>query len=324
MLPFLFVLIAALGWSFFPLVIGLAGGDSSPFLFNAFLRLGNLGGGTLFLLYRGSGRLRDRASWSALRRPPVFYGILGKGEFIVFGFAAAYAGLPLTALTYELWPVFMAVFMLVLFRGEGRHEVRLMRLSVGLLLGFAGLCLTASGSVGGFGGIDAALLLGVTLALLSAFMGGSHNALLLRWSASAGSGSSSWSRSERQERELFFAVLGQTVCCGLIMPFSFVGGWVLGEPVSWTLALYGTALGWSATLLADTLWRAGNLRTSNPGVNSACYLTPLLALCWLSLFLNPGSPAGSLWLILGGGALTSAGVGLCAVSARFRRGDAEV
>ena len=124
-----------------PLVVAWAGGSSNPFLFNAGWRLGLVLGGVLFLvvLYRPllrDGRILELVAGRALPIPRVWravgfrsgigadglrpwtfrrqlvrwailLSVVGNLDFGVFALSSRYVDISVTALIFEIWPIFM-------------------------------------------------------------------------------------------------------------------------------------------------------------------------------------------------------------------------
>ena len=300
-----YMLFAAVVWGILPLSVELTSGMDSPFLFSAAFRLGGAVACLGFVLVRywtlvcrlawsavsGSSGERRLAGWyqvaavfslrSRLGWGLVFLLVFGKYELMVMSYALQAASIYSVALTFELWPFFMVMAMMFLFRGSGLYRKSGVGLLVMMVICFCGVVLVvlAEGRAAA-GGIHH---LGVGLALAGAILAGLQNSILFK----IGSVLGVWFHrarisSESRESLVLFALTGlqaltQFSCFVSSLP---VAG-LLGERMAWGQFLMAVLVGVAVAGVADVAFRKSNAMTRNLGVNALTYTTPVMSFLWL-------------------------------------------
>ena len=125
-----YMLLAVLGFSLTPLFIDQVAGFRSPFLFNAWFRVGASVGCFLFLLayYRSTGL--SRGSWTIIRNwvfgwPDNRLLILATVvnlEYALFAWSLRFIDITAAAILFGTAPVFVILFAARIFRREGRYR----------------------------------------------------------------------------------------------------------------------------------------------------------------------------------------------------------
>ena len=336
-----------------PLVVAWAGGSSNPFLFNAGWRLGLVLGGVLFLvvLYRpllrdarilelvaeralpiprvwravgfrsgiGADGLRPWTFRRQLVRWAILLSVVGNLDFGFFALSSRYVDISVTALIFEIWPIFMIYIVsfvagaAVVGGGPGGTEDgrRYERLNVEtfllLAIGFMGVGFITVSQLGGFerllilGEDSLWSLFGVALAFASAFLT-SLSGLSLRWSMVLGQESLTLAgrRYSIGRLEIFYVVVAFVLSNVVSVLLNAFVGILAGESVTLRTLLLSVIVG-GALIQAtgNVLWRLANLWTINLALNSISYLTPCmsLGLLWLFSYVHVGRGD---YLVIGG------------------------
>ena len=307
-----FMLGAVLLYSFAPVAIVLGGGPESPFLFNAVWRLGVAAGILLILLsfYR-SVLLNVKVLTSVRRNIKSWFlllALLNAVEYALFSLSSDFVDVAISAVLFELWPLFFIPLAAWLLREGGRYRKNLRSaLSLGAVA-LAGLVFVVSSQTGGFNLENTSrpdLIFGVGLALAAA-ASAACIAFTLRWGKDFADRLpvNVASKDSTLPLSLFGAVVVSTV--GAVLNAGI--GVTLGEKVASDLPTYlgyGLLGGVLTQAVAALLLRKANLTTDNLGVNALAYLTPILSLAWLWLF-SEIAVASVPYLVIGTAAIVAA------------------
>ncbi len=307
-----FMLGAVLLYSFAPVAIVLGGGPESPFLFNAVWRLGVAAGILLILLlfYR-SVLLNVKVLTSVGRNVKSWFlllALLNAVEYALFSVSSDFVDVAISAVLFELWPLFFIPLAAWLLREGGRYRKNLRSaLSLGAVA-LAGLVFVVISQTGGFNLGDTSpsnLIAGAALALLAA-ASAACIAFTLRWGKDFADRlpANVAGKDSTLPLSLFGAVVVSIV--GAVLNAGI--GFTLGEKVESDLPTYlgyGLLGGVLTQAVAALLLRKSNLTTNNLGVNALAYLTPIFSLAWLWLF-SEIAVASVPYLVIGTAAIVAA------------------
>ena len=125
-----YMLVTVTTWSMVPLFVNLADGSQTPFLFNAWLRMGLSFGCLLFLfvyypgiLLRSSSRsLIFKGLFSWPKNKPLFWVLLSTFDYAFFALSVKFLNIAVAAILFETWPIFVILLTARLFRDEERYQ----------------------------------------------------------------------------------------------------------------------------------------------------------------------------------------------------------
>ena len=304
------MLAAVLSWSLFPLAFSLGGGGGSPLLSGGLWRLGvSLSGISILLLFFRP-LLRDlavlRLTLGRLRSWSVVPVVLNGFQLSVFFLASRIVDVSVVTVLTGLVPV---VFVLLMYRlVSGRYRRNLRSMSPFLAFAFLGSVLVVAGEAGGFSLGSAwgwPLALGVFLSMLSVLTGAAE-AWTFRWGVGL---AEQFPPGYDPVRVVLFGSMLVYAVMGLPGTLAVcLGGLVLGERLPWDQVVYAVFCGVFLQGVGNFLFRKANLITDNLGVNSLCYLTPVLSLGALALFGLVGV-ASPVYLVAGGLVVVGANLG---------------
>jgi len=288
-----FMLAAVIGYSLIPLAIALSGGEANPFYFNAAMNVGICVGLTAFLAtaYRSQIRNREVLKLVGRRAYSLPFALVAVNNFgyAMFALSARFIDISVTAILYEISPIFVILLTAWLFRKEKRFN-KLTQATLGLtLLAFFGVGFVIASQTGGFGDFDnlslPPLAFGALLAAVAAIFA-SFSAVGLKWGidlskeipADAARGKSD------SLMELFCVVVAGVIANCVAIPLSVLAGLANGETLSGDILAIGLAAGVFANAAPTIFWRMSNLLTTDLGVYAIGYLAPVFALAWLFAF----------------------------------------
>ena len=340
-----YVLTAALGYSFIPLVVDWGEGGEAPFFFNSAWRAGFTVACLAFLLSIYRRLFLDARVWSRAL-PKVFvwamvFAVISHMDSTFFTLSLGFVDVSVAAILFETWPILMVLLIVFLFRDEDRYQRNMLSVVPLMLMGFVGFGFVVISQFGGFSGdYDfVSLLLGVGLAVVGAGVS-SLGAFTFRWGADlssdleevlvendrgdggAGYSDTEWWNAEpvfdRQESGLvdkddeyalnmFGVVLGQTIANLLAVPVNAGMGVAFSESISTQSLLIAFVGGVLCNGVANIFWRRANVVTTNLGVNAVAYATPIFSLVWLALFWHI-DVARADFLLIGAMSIVSANI----------------
>lgn len=125
-----YMLIAVLAFSVLPLVVNLAGGSESPFLFNAGLRLGVAIACLAFLasLYRHTlAEHKDLAVikkhiWRWKHNKLLVWAVIGSFDYALFAWSIQFIDIAVSAVLFEIYPIGIIFLTAWVYRKEGRYQ----------------------------------------------------------------------------------------------------------------------------------------------------------------------------------------------------------
>ena len=308
------MLITACIWALVPLGVDVTGGANNPFFFNAGWRIGGVIGCVSVLLVRyhrllfnllsdpgaevrgkigesfSLGLRADRNGNRKYSGWAVLYGVFGKFEYAIFAFAVGYASISTVTIIFTVWPI---IFILVMafrykhderYRDDDRYTHNGTWLFLMIMLCFIGFAfvvwperVVAPGST---------FYIGIGVAVVAALVAGSHNAVTLHWADKLGDAIHQTNPFgyEHYDLDVFAAVfvllITQLICAGASIAIAVMAG----ENINYTLLTLSIAGGFMSGGIADVLFRASNIITTNLGVNAVIYAMPIFALLWLAVF----------------------------------------
>ena len=290
-----YMLIACIAYSLIPLVVHLAGGSQAPFLFNAWLRAGVVGGCLLFLMTFSRGVPLRAADvlligkrvlvWPA--NGPIIWAIVGSLDYALFAWSIKFIEISVAAILFEMYPVGIILLASWLFKGETRYRRITPTTALLVLFSVGGLVFANASQVAGFGVLDLSFLwrslIGVTL-VVAAIVAVALSVFGLRWGADL---SEELSRgSDPRALELYCVVIALFVVSLVSIPVSLVSGFVAGERMTSGAVLTAVVGGAFANAVASVAWRKSVLTADNLGINAIGFAIPVLSLLWLYWIAN--------------------------------------
>lgn len=309
-----YMLLAVVGFSLTALVVALANGRESPFLFNASIKFGYIIGQILFLLAFYRSLLFNKRVWKLVRRSliclPILAVIIHNFEHTFYAWSTRFIDVSISAILFDTYPLFLVILTAWLFREEVRYKKNTAGVYFLLILGLAGFSfalLSQSGSLVELNGVsNYALIAGIaliTLAVLTAAL----SAYGLRWGANLGKDLSTETDSDISPGSLeLFGVMVAFLIGNVVAFFiSLAIGGASNERMTSDALVLSFGGGLLALAVAEIAWRQSNLITTNLGVNALTYASPLFSLLWLFL-ASQVNVARIDFLLIGAGAIITA------------------
>ena len=281
--------------SLISLVIAWSDGVESPFLFNSGMTFGVVIGCLFFLFANHRDVVSDRrvlkVIWQRMFHWRIACTTAANFNFAFFAWSASFVDISITAILFEIWPLFVIYLTRWDFKEEGRYR----RISFGvwllLALGVVGFIFVVSSQHGGLYGLaqvsSFALIPGVVWATLSAILT-ALTAFSFKW----GTGlierfpDEAIEGKDAESIELLTVAIAYLVANLVSTPTNATIGLMLGEAMDIRTLLIAALAGGSANIIASLSWRKANLITDNLGINAMVYSTPIFSLLWLFLFWN--------------------------------------
>ena len=287
------MLAAVIGYSLIPLAIALSGGEENPFYFNAAMNVGICVGLTAFLATAYRSQVRNKEVLKLVRRRayswPFALVAVNNFGYAMFALSARFIDISVTAILYEVSPIFVILLTAWLFRKEKRFN-KLNQATLGLtLLAFFGVGFVIASQTGGFGDFDNLSLLplafGALLAAVAAIFA-SFSAVGLKWGIDLSKEIPADAARDKSDSlmELFCVVVAGVIANCVAIPLSALAGLANGETLSGDIWAIGLAAGVFANAAPTIFWRMSNLLTTDLGVYAIGYLAPVFALAWLFAF----------------------------------------
>ena len=278
----------ALGGSFGPLALALAGAGDYPFLFSALWRVGGAVGCGAIILAVWPRLIFNRAALRVLRGRFFCGGmiliVLGQFDFALIALSLRFVDISIAAVMGEMILIF-AIFVLAIAL-RGRHRRLTWRLMGLVLASFAGAVFVGASQRGFLaGGETLPLLLGCAIALSGAAAAG-LGAYGLRWAVDA---ASALARADGRPDasatavELFYLAVAFGIATAIMIPISGGIGLMAGERILDGAAVFIIRGGALLHAVVGLSWHCANLLSDNLGINALIYFAPILALAWLFL-----------------------------------------
>ena len=144
-----YMLVAVLAWSLLPLGISLSGGSLAPFLYGAWFCAGVSSASLVFLLIFHRPFFLDRNALCLIARRVFLWpdsgflavAVVGAFGVAFFPWSVRFVNVMVSAVLYEVHPVFLVLFLGWLFRHEGRYRRFTLGAFLPFLLSLAGVVL---------------------------------------------------------------------------------------------------------------------------------------------------------------------------------------
>lgn len=288
-----FMLAAVIGYSLIPLAIALSGGEENPFFFNAAMNVGICVGLIVFLATAYRSQVQNGEVLKLVRRRAYSwpFALVAANNFgyAMFALSSRFIDISVTAILYEVSPIFVILLTAWLFRKEKRFN-KLNQATLGLtFLAFFGVGFVIASQTGGFGDFNNLSLMpltfGALLAVAAAILA-SFSAVGLKWGVDLSKEIPIDARQNRPDSliELFCVVVAGVIANCVAIPLSVLAGLANGETLSRDILMIGLVAGVFANAIPTILWRLSNVLTSDLGVYAIGYLAPIFALAWLFAF----------------------------------------
>ena len=297
--------------SLIPLVIAWAGGGDNPFIFNAGMTAGVVLGCLVFVVVRYRGLVMKRGNLRLIIRKAldlrIAWTIAANFNFAFFAWSTQFVDITVTAILFEMWPIFIILLTARLFRTEARFRTITHATLLLLFTGFAGFAFVMVGQGGGLESIEttdlAALTIGVSLAVIAAIVT-AFTAFSFRWGTDLIQElqPSSSSAMSSDALEMFSLVIAYLIANSVSVILNSVIGISAGESITWRPLLIAIFFGGATNVVASLAWRKANLTTDNLGINAFAYTTPIFSLLWLFLFAQ-AQPERPDYLVIGAAAI---------------------
>ena len=306
-----YMLVNVLAWSTVPLAIDLGDGAENVLLFNLMWGLGSTAGILSFLLARYRGLLSQSTIRTLVRQHTRSWTfvilVAAEVDILVFAWSFRYIDPSVATVIYETAPLIMLPVGLLLFRSDGRYRDTNVAVVIPAIMAFAGLVFVSISQTRELDTITQASLLsslfGISLGLLGALCYGVKIPLAVRMGSRIRAGMSS--SADNDATELFSVLLLAVMSAVPLFPLLVLGLSFSGAEWSTQTAIFGLGNGLLAGTVARIFLRKANITTSNLGVNSLVYITPIFALAWLHIFSRIGIASVD-YLIIGAVAIVTA------------------
>ena len=306
-----YMLLAVLLFSTLPIAFTLGGANNAPFLFVAvvclFVAVSNVG----YLLCVYSSRI-NRDTFKQIRRnfihPALLWTTLAQIDYVIFAFALSYVNQAVAAVLIETSPIFMIIFMALLFKKEQRYEkitVEKWFLFAVAFIGVAFVVLSQNETV------DTTIQFstysevgGILLIIIASLLGAVGVPATQRWGLAV----SNVVGDDKRKDEVFFAIIASTIGRALSGICFIILGLLLGENIQ-SIGGFGVSIaivyGLFGLGLATVFLRIANIKTTNLSINAVGYAIPAVALIWLAFASLINVPHVD-WLIIGVAAIIAA------------------
>ena len=319
-----YMLFAVFGFSLIPLFIDLAAGFQSPFLFNAWFRVGASIGCLLFLLtYYRRTRL-GRNSWTIIRNwvfgwpdnKLLVLATVVNFEYALFAWSLRFISITTAAVLFETGPILVILFAARIFRREERYrKITFTTMSL-ILLSMAGFIFAIASQTVSFN--DGVFLLNSLIGVILVFialLAQSFVAFGLKWSTDLGKELSHG--KEVKAVEFYCAIMALFITNSVSVAVSAGIGLASGERMAFDNPAIVIA-GGIPIAFAWIAWRKANITTDNLGINALGFVTPIMSLFWLFLIAKVHVARWD-YLVIGTAAVIAANL-LINFEAEVRRG----
>ena len=306
-----YMLLAVLGFSLTPLFIDLVAGFQSPFMFNAWFRIGASIGCLLFLLayYRSTGLGRD--SWTTIRswifgwpdNKLLLLATVANLEYALFAWSLRFIGITTAAILFETGPVLVILFAARIFGREERYRKITLTTVALILLSMAGFVFAIASQT--FSLNDSVFLLNSLIGVILVFLALLLQAFVafgLKWSTDLSKELSGG--TEVKATEFYCSIIALFITNSVSVAVSAGVGLASGESMIFNTPAIVIA-GGIPIAFAWIAWRKANITTDNLGINGLGFLTPIISLCWL-FWIAQAEVARWDYLIIGTAAVITA------------------
>ena len=290
--PALYMMIAVISFSAFPVFFKLGGADESPFLFTGIWNASvGIGVGAVILRMKREFLLNPAVIEdikSHCKTWLMLVSVIGLCGFALFAWGLVYVDVSVASILYQTWPLFLIVLISFLFKDSQRYLAISASTVIFVILSLGGVALVILSHNDtpqpvleiGNDFANYRTLLGVILVLMAA-VGGGASACALKIGALLAEKHPHTEKRETDSREIAFVMV--MTCIGLIISGGVLCaiGLLVAETVSLHQLCYAIVGGIFVNSIGEVAFRAANLKTDDLGVNALTYATPLVTLIWL-------------------------------------------
>ena len=292
--PAIYMIIAVVSFSAFPILFNLGEADESPLLFVGVWQAGvGLGAGGALLLFKRKLLFSPGVIEDITRECTTWWmlgSVVGACGFAFFALGLAFVDVSLAAILYEIWPLLLILLAPFLFKDNQRYDPTSVVTWFFIAVAVVGVVLVILSHNDapqplldiGADFSNPRTLIGIALVLVTAIGQAALAAFTLKMGDSLAAKNTDLETP--RTNEIVFTMVMACICHA-------IGGAVLcviGLIVSGTLSLnqlyYAILGGFFVTSIGTFTFRVANLSTRNLGVNALAFATPLVALGWLWLF----------------------------------------
>ena len=303
------MLLATLTISLIPFSIHMTQGSETPFLFNAWLKVGVAGGCAAFLVIHrsplGLQHIRPTAQmiFTSPANIPILLAMLGSIDYALFAWSTAFIQIPAAVIIFEMHPIILILTTSWLFRKTARYQRLGTSISIPLLLCILGLVFANASQVEHLSDLNPGFiresLLGMAI-LTPAIASTALTVFGIRWGVTLSSELSQ--REAPRVPELHCVVLGLLIICLASLPLTLIPAVITHESMRFQDAFTACATGLTANAVASISWRKFTLITNNLGTNAIAFAAPVLSIIWLYWIGNVQVPRWD-YLLIGAAAI---------------------
>ena len=309
-----YMLITVVTSSLLPLVVYLAGGSGSPFLFNSGLRAGVCVGCLMFLVTFYRGVFFNRDALDLIRRRVFTWpnnklligAIIHAFDFALFAWSVKFIDIAVSAILFETWPVFMIFFAARLFKDEGRYQKITFTTMLLIFLSTSGFFFALVSQAIDISSFDKPLLWNSVIGMLLVVSGTiAAGFTVFGWKWGTNLSAELSGRSDDKSLDLGCAVIALFITSLVSVVFTSGIGVVVAESISFKALAIAITGGVFAHAVTSITLRKANFTTANLGINVLNYFIPILSLIWL-FWLADTNVARWDYLIIGAAAIITA------------------
>ena len=290
-----YMLMSVVLFSMLPLILDKSGASSSPFTFGSGLNFGRAIGSLIFLLFCYYYLLADKNIIAAIIRrlgdKSLYYLVFGNFAYVFFALSIKFIAIPVAAILYETWPIFMVLLTAKIFQIDRRYRKVTALNYLLIFLCFLGFAFIIISEIEDFRGIlhvslERKIMYGIALVLIAAIIAAVGRAHSLKWGITLREKlpAAYGGKYSDLQLELFCVVAGIVIAGFFNSALSLVIGFAHGEKLDMWVFCIGIAAGCLINAAASIFIRQANLITDNLTVNAISYLQPVFVLVWLGLF----------------------------------------
>ena len=287
-----YMLVAAFGYSWAPLLIAWGNGSDNPFFFNAGWRLGVVAGCLCVLLVGYRKLLTNKEAMRFVAGRVVSWWIAltvlcANFDYALLAWSATFIDISMSAIIFEVYPIFvMFIMSAVMNRRYLRPTAFQSAFMVAGFIGFYFVAISQTGewkvwqTSGDVSFID--LLSGIGLAVLGALAVGCL-AFSVRWGSDLAAKLASVAKwgNDHLYLHLFGMLTAFTIANLISVPVNVTIGLFAGDTLEWQSLGFAFLGGVLVHTFATVFYRLGIATTANLAVNVVMYITPVFTLTWL-------------------------------------------
>ena len=299
-----YMLLGVLLFSTLPIAFTLGGANKAPFLFVAVVCLFVAISNVSYLMYVYPSKI-TRDTFKQIKRnlihPALLWTTFAQIDYVIFAFVLGFVNQAVAAVLIETSPIFMIIFLSLLFKKEQRYEKITIKKWLLFAVGFIGVALVvlSQSEV-----VNATIQFptyfqigGILLLIFASLLGALGVPASQRWGVSVSNVVGDASRKD----EIFFAIVASTIGRGVSAICFVTLGFLLGESIQ-SIGGFGISIaivyGLFGLGLATVFLRIANIKTTNLSINALSYTIPAVSLVWLAFASLLNVPHVG-WLIVG-------------------------